>query len=407
MRNLDPEIKLQSLLHQQLYDAMQGDVLKQVMELYYSDDRDLFLHSEMKGNHLQVRPEILPDVYNLCIAVKEELEFNEDIDFYIVGTPDVNACAIRSDSEDNPHVIQINAGLFNLMSADELKFIIGHEIGHLINKDAEIGNLYRYIFPDADEDIEIVPEFILNRYKLYHQLQELAADRYGYMGCQNLDACVTAIFKLASGLHLDKMNIRITDLLNHNANSLNFLLEQHIQHDGTHPLNPVRIEGLHLFVKAKTQKALNEGMDILLDTITTKFFNGADATYAIFKACAGLYICAENGKLDITEEEYILQEIAKHELFPTKLLKKVAKDDYMRIMHETLDAILGIEPHLRVEILSYLIGLMLADNHIDPEELNKIYQLGEDMDIERDQINKTITEAIRDNFIPQAKSIKQ
>lgn len=407
MRNLDPEIKLQSFLHQQILDAMQADVLQQVKELCGSDQEDLFLHSAMKGNHLQVRPEILPDVYNLCIGVKEALEFDEDIDFYIVGTHDVNASAYRSESEGSPHLIQINAGLFNLMSYDELKFIIGHEIGHLINNDGKIKRLFYFLFPEEEGEEEgKAPEFLLNRFKLYNQLAELSADRYGYMGCQNLDACVTAIFKMASGLHLDKMNIQISDLLDHNSQSLNFLLTQHIQHDGSHPLNPVRIEGLHLFVKAKTQKALNEGMDTLLETITSRFFNAFDETYAIFKACAGLYICAENGKLDKMEENFILQEIAKHELYPSDLLKRASKADYMGIMHSKMDEMIEIEPEKRGEILSYLIGLMLSDNKIDPEELNKIYLLGEDMNIDRELINLVIADAIREDFIPQAKSMK-
>ena len=139
---------------------------------------------------MKVSETLLPKFYVLCQEVKEKLEFVGNIDFYITGNSTVNACSYCSGDEQRPHIIEINSGLFNLMNEEELKYVVGHEIGHLINSDATISQLFGFIYPN-DEAKENVPGFLRKRVQLYNQLAELSADRYGYMANENLEACVT------------------------------------------------------------------------------------------------------------------------------------------------------------------------------------------------------------------------
>lgn len=400
MRTLDPRIPLQDLLAQQLFNALQGGVVDRI-RLCYQNDSSAYMHTNMRAHSLPVIAEVLPELHQLCMEVKEALGYEENIEFFVTGTSEVNARAIYSDDPENPHIIEINSGLFNLMSQDELKYVIGHEIGHLINYDGKLRKLFFYIYDD-EESIENAPGFVTSRFELWSQLAELSADRYGYMACGNIDACITAIFKLASGLHLDKMNVRITDLMNLNNSNLDFFLQKSVPDCGSHPVNPIRVQALHLFVNAKTQKALNEGMDHLIGMLMPFFGDEIDDAFSLFTAAAGLYICLGDGKLEKREEEFILNSMAEFDLFPAKTLKRVAKSDYMEVMKQSLDRILNIDPSRSRQVLIYIIDLAFIDAVIEEEEVGRIIDLAKALGFTPEDLFAALTHKIRAHFRPQA-----
>lgn len=402
MRTLNPEIIGQKELYGQLYNAMQGDIIGEIMRQYKGSDFERIFHGEMKGHSLQVLPNILPNLYEMCQDVKTALGFDEPIDFYITGSADINASAILSTDSSKPHVIDINSALFNLMSDDELRFILGHEIGHLINRDGLLKEIYCYIYPDMDDEEKTIPRFLESRYELWGRLAEFSADRYGYIACENIEACVTAMYKLNSGLLLDKMNIRMPDLLEHNSLSLEYYLNEHISFGGTHPINPARIQALHLFATAKTQKALNEGMDTLMEVVEGVYYNELEDNIATFFGCAGLYMCKERGKAAKQEEEFIIERMAGFAFRPAKLYKHLSKDDYMGLMHQSLDRILEIDPGALNLLVSYLIDLAFVDNRIEEDELNKIFAIAEQLEINPALLYRALTEKIRLDFHPVA-----
>ncbi len=405
MRNLDPKIPLQEHLAQQLYKALQGDVINDIRMRLFGDS-DLFLHSDMKSHSLPVKEKILPELYALCHKITEDLGFQEPIDFYITGASEVNASAIGSDDpQKQPHVIEINSALFNLMSDDELRYIIGHEVGHLINRDSSIRQLFHFIYP-TDEDKERVPEFVANRFDLWRRIAELSADRYGYMACENLDACISAIFKMASGLHLDKMKINITDLMEVNNQHLDFLLNESMNIGGSHPVNPVRIQALHLFAKAKTQKALAEGMESLMDIINHSFFTDTDYALAEFHAALGMYMSGQSGKLEKRAEELILNKIAEYSLEPHKVLKTVAKADFINLLQQHISAITDAMPSMCQPAFMFAMELAFIDDILTSDEVECIFEIGKALNCPEEEISRLLTIKIRAHFEPQASSMK-
>ena len=232
MRELNPHIELQHLLAQQIFNALQGGVTEDIRQKCEGNANDVYFRSAREGNSLKVNETLLPQFYNLCKEVKEKLEFVGDIDFYITGDSEVNACAFYSPDEERPHIIEVNSGLFELMNEEELKYIIGYEIGHLINGDSMIKRLFFFIYSD-DEAIEECPEFLKKRVAFFDQLAELSADFHGYMANDNLAACVTAVYKMASGLDLEKMNVSMDTLIAENNQRLEYFLKNGGVNDGT------------------------------------------------------------------------------------------------------------------------------------------------------------------------------
>ncbi|MCQ2244946.1 MAG: M48 family metallopeptidase [Bacteroidaceae bacterium] len=405
MRELNPSIELQEILAQQIFNVLQGSVTEFVRQQCEGVGFDVNFRSVMEGNSLKVSETLLPKFYALCQEVKEKLEFVGDIDFYITGNSTVNACSYSSGDEQRPHIIEINSGLFNLMNEEELKYVVGHEIGHLINSDATISQLYGFIYPD-DEAKEDVPAFLSKRVQLYNQLAELSADRYGYMANENLEACVTAVFKMASGLFLEKMNVSIDTLMAENSERLEFFLKDAGVSEGSHPVNPIRIRALELFANAKTQTGLNRGMNELIGVLQNFIYSDLDAALANFVASAGVFVSQLDGKRDKNEEEFILAQLGAFCLFPHKELKRVEKGDVLKIFNDSVEKILDLAPHMRSSLLRYFIDIAFADDELNEDELKLIFDFGEKLDFPQPEIARALGMKIREDFSPLAKALK-
>lgn len=65
----------------------------------------------------------------------------------MTGNSTINAFSIASEDAGHPHIVNVNSELFNLMSEDELRFVIGHELGHLINQDTALKRLIYFVYP--------------------------------------------------------------------------------------------------------------------------------------------------------------------------------------------------------------------------------------------------------------------
>jgi len=400
MRELDPKIDLQAVLHQQIYDALQGPILEDVRKLSYGVGSDVFIRSEFEGNSLKVEQSLLPDIYELCQEVLQKLEFTEPVDFYISGNSDINAFTIASEEEGMPHIVNIQSALFKLMNREELKFVIGHEIGHLINKDSALRALIRFVYPKTDkEEDDKMPGYLDSRITLYDQLAELGADRWGYMACESLDASIRAFYKLSSGLDLSNMNVSIETLIAENKKRLDFFLTQNGISDSDHPANALRIQAIYLFARAKTQKALREGMNEIIDVLWN--LEELERYQALFYASAGLIVACQDGKVDNAERAKIIEEIGAFDIFPQQTLKKIEKSDVGEIFNESVNKILELEPSLRPELLSYFIKVACIDKKLTKDEVGLIYDFGQKIGFHPVQISRAIAFEVRESYVPK------
>ena len=262
---LEPTIELEKQVGQQIYNALQGAVVEEVLHQIRTSASvsDAYWRSNMEGHSLKIEKDLLPDLYALCQEVKQKLGFEAKVDFYITGNTEINAFSVASEDPEEPNIVNINSGLLNLMSNDELSFVIGHELGHLINKDTALARLIDFIFPNRAS----IPVSLLYKIRLHDQLAELVADRYGYMACDQLETCVTAFFKLASGLDLQKMNVSIDTLIADNSRRLDYFLKDRGFSRGSHPVNPIRVQAINLFANATSNEALKPKMDELLEIL--------------------------------------------------------------------------------------------------------------------------------------------
>lgn len=389
-------IELEKQIGKQIYNALQGSVVEEVLRKTKVSGTDAYWRSNMEGHSLKVEKDLLCDFYNLCHDVKKKLKFEDKVDFYITGDSSVNAFSVAAETEGEPHIVNINSALFNLMTTDEMRFVIGHELGHLINKDTKLKLLILFVFPPESN----VPVMLQHKIRLHDQLAELVADRYGYLATENLDACVTAFFKLASGLDLAKMNVSIDALIADNNRRLDYFLNDKGISRAAHPVNPIRIQALNLFAKADSKEALDSGMDELTSILLKVGGNELDEHMATFIASAGLIVANADGDVNKDEIEQIIQSLAGIKIFPRKFLETIADGDVASIFNESVSKILEINPGMRDSLLKYMIRIVMSDKNITDEEIELIYTFGSNIGLSEMEIATAIAEDIQQSYVP-------
>lgn len=398
---LDPMLPLERQVAEQIYNALQGPVVGEVLKQLNESKSDAWWRSNMEGHSLKVAPELLPDVYAVCEDVKNKLGFDAPVDFYITGDTDVNAFSVAAEKDGEPNIVNINSGLFDLMTTEELRFVIGHELGHLINKDTALNRLISFVFPPQSTP----PITLIYKIKLHSQLAELVADRYGFLATENLEACVTAFFKMASGLDLAKMNVSLDALLEDNNRRLDYFLNDRGMSRASHPVNPIRVQALNLFANSTSQEELNAGMDKLISILLKVGDSEQDEHLARFIATAGLIVANSDGNVAKEEIDEIISNLAQLKIFPMRFLEEISNSDVGKIFSDAVSSLMDINPGLREGMLCYMIDVVMADKNIAQNEIELIYRFGSDIGFSTIEIANIVARAIQGKFVPSLESL--
>src|ERR1700757_399848 len=126
---------------------------------------------------------------------------------YIMQSPLVNAMAI---GRDRPFLV-ITTGLVNLHDEEELRFVVGHELGHILSGHAVYRTML-LILIQLSARIAWMPIGYLGLRAIIWGLEEwfrkseLSCDRAGLLAGQDVDAARRALMKLAGGPQLSELN---------------------------------------------------------------------------------------------------------------------------------------------------------------------------------------------------------
>jgi Zn-dependent protease with chaperone function len=135
------------------------------------------------------------------------LDLPEIPDVFVIQKPEVSAMAV---GRDHPFII-ITTGLVNLHDPEELRFVIGHELGHILSGHAVYRTMLLWLIQLAGR-IAWLPIGVIGLRAIIWGLEEwfrkseLSCDRAGLLAGQDLDAARRALMKLAGGPHLSELN---------------------------------------------------------------------------------------------------------------------------------------------------------------------------------------------------------
>ncbi|MGM9764002.1 MAG: M48 family metalloprotease [Candidatus Cryptobacteroides sp.] len=407
-RQFDPRIPQEKHLGQQIYTALEGDVISEVINrtgaMQHRDDS--LMRAGMEVTSIKVEKSVMPKLYRNLYSVKDKLGFTQDIEFYITNSPQVNACTYFGTTPGRPLIVELNSSLIELMDEDELRFVIGHELGHQIDGNYELTKLINFVYPNLDT---MSPLLLQMKVRFWQQLCELVADRYGFLAVEDLNVCVSAFFKMHSGLNLRRMDIDIQAFIDNNRRLLRYYTDgKFLSLDNyDHPVDAIRVEALNLFATSQSRTELDDGMNILISAMSRMCREEVDEHMPYFIASAGLLMANADGNITQDEVESILISLSSFEMFPQDVLDEVFKSNNpVAYFNKSVSKILELKPDAKESLFQYIIDLVMVDNKLKREEIELMKQIGTTVfGYSEDEIMVKFAISIRQSFRPKFSAI--
>lgn len=144
------------------------------------------------------------EIFNEVLGV---LDVQERPELYVSSNPFPQATTL---GVDHPF-IDLSSGLVDLLDTDELRFVLGHELGHVMSGHSLYRTLLYHLLNLASL-VGWIPigglglRVVIAALREWERKSELSADRAGLLACQDVEATRRSHMKLAGGAHLAEMD---------------------------------------------------------------------------------------------------------------------------------------------------------------------------------------------------------
>lgn len=208
MNDMTTKIKKLKFLHPREYEH---PLDRQALQMFEGTPelekltREIFKHGVEKywrlqytGSYIKVNEKSFPEIHDILLEVCDTLHLKKIPELYIQWDYSINGFAVGS---ENP-IIVLNSSAVDLLTDDELRYFIGHEVGH-IKSGHMLYHIMALIIPIIGDIIGLATLSISGivgtglEYALLYwsRMSEFTADRAGLLACQNDDAMITAMIK--------------------------------------------------------------------------------------------------------------------------------------------------------------------------------------------------------------------
>lgn len=397
---------------QELSVLFQADIIGQLLDEARVESESNPYLAFLRGQSFKITHSLAPRMHSICNQVQTLLQFEEPVEYFIRSSQDLNAGASPRTREGDPHLVVLNSAMLERFSDDEMRFIIGHELGHLISKNADLMYIMRFVFPESDS----IPVFFKDKIETWGKLSEMSADRFGYIAMPDLSVCQSVFFKLSSGLDTERIEFNPSAY----RESLNDLLEAFEESgdlSGTsHPINPIRLKALEYFADSDLfrsvssgggtiaeDEVLSENLRRLVEILVTKGTSELAMHRKIFLASSGILVAGIDRELAREEVEHIISILANTAHFPRRLVDRILESENVgKLFEQSALSILKLNPGERWPMLTYMINIATADRVIRKEEVDLLQDVGEYLfQIPRKEVAQAIANSIQSDFVPQ------
>ena len=295
-----------------LEDLTVKRVNEQIEQAAKKDGGRTGLRRRLLTTSVRLSEAMAPDLRRIANECSERLELGIELELYVYSSPVYNAMCFKP--EANRLFVMFSSSLLEAFTDAELKFVMGHELGHHVYNHHEIpiGYILRGgTRPDPRLALDL---FTWSRYA------EISADRAGAHCAQDLLAVSRALFKLASGLSGSTVQFHLDDFL---AQVDAMQIEDAVPGQGapkedwfsTHPFSPLRVKALSLFYDSELAGGTQSKADLevavqgVMSLMEPSYLDGRTDTAENMRRLlfAGALVVA-NADGNISEEEVVIFE---------------------------------------------------------------------------------------------------
>jgi Zn-dependent protease with chaperone function len=158
----------------------------------------------------RVGPRQFADLDALLDECVDVLDAPTKPELYVMQSPIAEAFTIGM---DQPFIV-LTSGLYDLMTHEEMRFVVGHELGHALSGHAVYRTMMMHLMRLA-RSFGVLPvggwalRAIVAALYEWQRKSELSGDRAGLLCCQDMDTAIRVEMKLAGGSRLDKLDSEV------------------------------------------------------------------------------------------------------------------------------------------------------------------------------------------------------
>lgn len=364
------------------------------------------VREQLLKHGIRLNEQLSPRIFRLYAEASAALQLEADSEVFCLPNTEPNAFAVLDFRKEKVHaLIGITSGALELLDDAELKFVIGHELGHFLFGHNRINAVMS--MDDDNPAATVLPPFGESLFLRWRKKAEISADRAGLLACRDFHAACRALLKVTFGLSEKNLNLEI-DALVAQIDEISGSREMVEETFSSHPLLPVRLKSLELFAHSKRahrngcadfeaqndDAALEKGIDRLVDLSRRHPTKPLDEALMHVLALGGVRVLGADA--DVSDDEVKLLVTLLHGLF-TDDPESVITVDPARIERDLQVACVLVNAEggeqEKLFVLSRLAEIALADGALVDSEVEAIQAIGELLEMPAKRIQAVIVGA--------------
>ncbi len=311
-----------------------------------------------------------------------------------------------------PLIVVLSSRLVDAFSPAELRFVLGHELGHIVfdHLGIPMPGIASLRSNSALQAKDETAPYVLERRELlplfvWCRAAELSADRAGLVSAGGLEPAATALFKLASGLStadaradVAALSAQVDALGTAPAADLAATSDDGLDIYRTHPYSLLRLRALAAFGRSKRFAALFGGdgglsddeveasIDKDLEHMEPTYLQGARHESAVLRrVLTGAMIAVANASGDISPQELAaMSALAGKAELPGRV-DAVLQDLERMLEHAKQEPLLR-----RAQLVQHLAIIAGADGQVSPEERAEMQRIAGRLEVDPTLVDQTV-----------------
>ena len=358
---------------------------------------------------LRLTRSMSPEIADTVAQCKAMIGYEGPVEVYVTPEHQFNASCYRE--VRGPTVLTLSSRLLEAFTPAELRFVIGHELGHAA---FDHYGLPMPVTAMVEEmGIPFVSRHVSLKLYAWCRSAELSADRIGLLCAQDPQAAASGFFKLASGMASPRV---VPDLATF-ARQVESLAsapearEKESDEDtldcfSTHPYNPVRVRAVWAFSRSKpfldamgrssldawtldqVEALVDSDMQLMEPTYLQEKNQNSDVLRRLLYT-AGVAVAAASGGVEASELDAIGRLLGSDHADTPGDVEKVLRDLDGRIA----DA-LAVPLLYRAQLVQHLTIVAAADGQVSEAELQVMEEIATRLEVGAGVVHETIRGAM-------------